>query len=156
MSDPAVLFVCLGNICRSPTAEAVFRHKAAAASLKVRIDSAGTMGYHTGSPPDERSEAAGVKRGYDFDGLTCRRVKPEDFEEFDYILGMDHDNVKNLREVCPEPFQHKIALMMDYADVEEDIVPDPYYGGLKGFDYVLDLIESASDGLIQHIKNKGK
>ena len=97
MTSPqtAVLFVCLGNICRSPTAEAVFRHKAEQAGLKLTIDSAGTHGYHIGSPPDKRSQATGEARGYSFKGLKCRRVADEDFEKFDFILAMDNDNLKN-------------------------------------------------------------
>ncbi|GFD87793.1 protein-tyrosine-phosphatase [Tenacibaculum sp. KUL152] len=148
----SVLFVCLGNICRSPTAEAVFKQKAAEAGLSLNIDSAGTHGYHIGSPPDKRSQAAGVERGYSFKGLKCRRVDESDFEKFDYILAMDNSNLSNLHGMSPAQYHDKIKLFLDYADEEDKEVPDPYYGGKRGFELVLDLIEAASDGLIAHIK----
>ncbi|GGF81983.1 low molecular weight protein-tyrosine-phosphatase [Alteromonas lipolytica] len=151
-SPKAVLFVCLGNICRSPTAEAVFRHKAKVAGLNLEIDSAGTHGYHIGSAPDKRSQAAGEERGYNFQGLKCRRVSDSDFEHFDLILAMDQSNLKNLKEMCPPQYQHKIKLMLDYAGYRNEDVPDPYYGGKKGFELVLSLIEDASDGLLKAIK----
>lgn len=149
----SVLFVCLGNICRSPTAEAVFKHKAAEAGLDLFIDSAGTHGYHIGKQPDKRSQAAGVERGYSFKGLKCRRVQEGDFEEFDYILAMDESNLTNLHGMCPAQYHEKVRLFLDFCDEDEKEVPDPYYGGKKGFELVLDLIESASDGLVEHIKN---
>ena len=149
---PSVLFVCLGNICRSPTAEAVFRHKAAEAGLNVKIDSAGTHGYHIGKQPDKRSQSAGTARGYSFKGLKCRRVEESDFEKFDYILAMDESNLSNLRKVSPEEYHDKIHLFLSFADTEHQEVPDPYYGGKQGFEMVLDLIESASDGLINTLK----
>lgn len=152
-TNASVLFVCLGNICRSPSAEAVFKHKVKEQGLELTIDSAGTMGYHTGSPPDERSSAAGEARGYDFSGLACRRVQSEDFEDFDFIVAMDHDNIKQLKKVCPDALQHKLYLFMSFSDIDVDVVPDPYYGGKRGFEYVLDLIEDASEGLIKHIKS---
>ena len=148
---PSVLFVCLGNICRSPTAEAVFRAKATQAGLRLKIDSAGTHGYHIGKGPDPRSEQAGKARGYDFSGLACRRVDDDDFEKFDYILGMDAENVKNLKKRCPEELHARIHLFLSFADSDFDEVPDPYYGGLKGFELVLDLIEAASDGLLKQL-----
>lgn len=148
----SVLFVCLGNICRSPTAEAVFKQKAADAGLKIVIDSAGTHGYHIGKAPDKRSQAAGVARGYSFKGLKCRRVDESDFEKFDYILAMDDSNLSNLRGMSPSQYQDKIKLFLDFASVEDKEVPDPYYGGKRGFELVLDLIEEASDGLIAHIQ----
>ena len=152
-SPKAVLFVCLGNICRSPTAEAVFRHKADEAGLKLTIDSAGTHGYHTGSPPDKRSQAAGQERGYSFKGLKCRRVSDTDFETFDLILAMDQSNLENLREMGDPEHHHKIRLMLDFAGYENEEVPDPYYGGKKGFELVLGLIEEASDGLIKALRS---
>ncbi|MCP4864958.1 MAG: low molecular weight phosphotyrosine protein phosphatase [Alteromonadaceae bacterium TMED7] len=152
-SPKAVLFVCLGNICRSPTAEAVFRHKADEAGLKLTIDSAGTHGYHTGSPPDKRSQAAGQERGYSFKGLKCRRVSDTDFETFDLILAMDQSNLENLREMSDPEHHHKIRLMLDFAGYENEEVPDPYYGGKKGFELVLGLIEEASDGLIKALRS---
>lgn len=156
MTDPqtSVLFVCLGNICRSPTAEAVFRHKASQRGINLLIDSAGTMGYHTGCPPDPRSREAGEARGYSFEGLECRRVMENDFVEFDYVVAMDHENVAALNKACPDGYEEKIHLLMSFAAVEEDIVPDPYYGGKKGFDYVLELVELGSDGLLDHIQKQ--
>ena len=150
----SVLFVCLGNICRSPSAEAVFRHKAKQQNVNVLIDSAGTAGYHVGSLPDSRSMEAGTMRGYDFSGITCRKLTEQDFENFDLVVAMDRDNLRNMDKVCPAEHKHKMSLFLQFADVEEDEVPDPYYGGKKGFEHVLDLIEAASDGLIQHIKNQ--
>lgn len=153
MAEPksSVLFVCLGNICRSPSAEAVFKHKAALLGVDIRIDSAGTMGYHTGCPPDPRSIAAGEARGYSFAGLACRRVEEQDFIDFDYVVAMDKDNVTQLLKVCPEGLTHKVNLLMSFSDLEEEEVPDPYYGGKRGFEYVLDLIEHASDALLARI-----
>ncbi len=148
----AILFVCLGNICRSPTAEAVFRQKAKEAGLNLVIDSAGTHGYHIGNPPDNRSQAAGQALGYSFEGLKCRRVSDEDFEKFDLILAMDHSNLNNLREMSHPDHHHKIKLMLDYAGLNGEEVPDPYYGGKKGFELVIDLIEQASDGLIASLR----
>ena len=147
----SVLFVCLGNICRSPTAEAVFRHKATQRGLNLNIDSAGTMGYHTGSPPDPRSQQAGEARGYSFSGLACRRVQDGDFVDFDYVIAMDEENLSDLRKASDQQYHGKIHLMLDFADVEESVVPDPYYGGKKGFEYVLDLVEKGADGLLDHI-----
>ncbi|MCW8107883.1 low molecular weight phosphotyrosine protein phosphatase [Alteromonas ponticola] len=151
---PAVLFVCLGNICRSPTAEAVFRHKVKQSALNIEIDSAGTHGYHIGSPPDKRSQAVAEMRGYDFSGLKCRKVQDDDFERFDYILAMDHSNLSNLKDMSDEKYHDKIRLFLDFADDPHTEVPDPYYGGKRGFELVLDLIESASDGLIAHLKQQ--
>ncbi len=148
----SVLFVCMGNICRSPSAEAVFRHKAKAQGLALKIDSAGTLGAHAKEKPDHRSQKAGVARGYSFDGIKARKVTVKDFSDFDLILAMDHDNIEELNKVAPADLQHKIHLMLDFAEGhEEEQVPDPYYGGAKGFDYVLDLVEAASDGLLEKI-----
>lgn len=152
----SVLFVCLGNICRSPSAEAVFKHKVAELGLDIQIDSAGTAGYHKGAAPDKRSQAVGQDRGYSFKGLKCRRVEESDFEKFDYILAMDQKNLNDLLEKCPEEYQHKISLFLSHCDAEEQEVPDPYYGGKRGFEYVLDLIEQASVGLLDKIKGNNR
>lgn len=141
----------MGNICRSPTAEAVFKKKAQEQSLDFIIDSAGTIGHHKGHAPDKRSQQVGVARGYDFTGLKSRKVMVEDFSTFDYIVAMDNANVENLLELCPEPLQHKISLMLSHTKSDFDEVPDPYYGGGKGFELVLDLIEQAADGLLDKV-----
>ena len=149
-----VLFVCMGNICRSPTAEGVFRQLVEAAGLEkeIHIDSAGTHAYHVGASPDARATRTAKGRGYDLAGLVGRQVSDRDFEEFDYILAMDGDNLANLNSRCPPPQRHKLALFLShsqaYADQE---VPDPYYGGERGFDHVLDMVEDASRGLLRAI-----
>ena len=153
-SITSVLFVCLGNICRSPTAEAVFRHKVKDNGLSIFIDSAGTLGYHEGASPDKRSQAVGGDRGYDFAKIRCRKVIAEDFVSFDYIIAMDKQNLHHLMEMCPLEHQHKVSLFMAHTNTGESEVPDPYYGGKRGFEYVLDLIEQASDGLLEHIKTR--
>ncbi len=152
MSKPKVLFVCLGNICRSPTAEAVFRHKARLAGLDVEIDSAGTGGWHRGELPDERAREAGTRRGYSFAGQTARPVEQDDFEIFDFILAMDRRNRAELLSKAPENARHKVKLFLEYGTSSEAEVPDPYYGGARGFEHVLDLIEDAGDGLIRTLQ----
>ena len=153
MTVPKVLFVCLGNICRSPTAEAVFRARAAQAGVEVFIDSAGTGGWHVGEGPDPRAVAAGEARGYSFAGQAARKVERADFGEFDYVLAMDRQNIQNLEKLCPPAYLSKLSLFLDYApNTTAREVPDPYYGGADGFDHVLDLVESASDGLIAALK----
>ncbi len=148
----SILFVCMGNICRSPSAEAVFRHKVKAQGLALKIDSAGTLGAHAKEKPDHRAQKAGIARGYSFDGIKARKVTVKDFTDFDLILAMDHDNIYELNKVVPPELKHKIHLMLDFAaGHEEEQVPDPYYGGAKGFDYVLDLVEAASDGILEKI-----
>ena len=150
---PSVLFICLGNICRSPTAEAVFRQKAAEAGLEIEIDSAGTSGAHDGEGADPRSVKAGTARGYSFEGQTSRRVSDEDFDRFDYILAMDSYNLSHLRRIKPADARTPPRLFLEFADgVIDRNVPDPYYGGARGFDKVLDLIELASEGLIAEIR----
>ncbi|MDG1521890.1 MAG: low molecular weight phosphotyrosine protein phosphatase [Hellea sp.] len=143
------LFVCLGNICRSPTAEAVFRFQAKQAGHDFKVSSAGTGAWHEGEPPDARSIKAGMKRGYDFNGQISRKITQKDFLEYDYILAMDKSNYQDLIMICPEYLAPKIRLFLDFSvDSRADEVPDPYYGGKDGFNVVIDLIEQASEGLI--------
>lgn len=150
-----VLFVCMGNICRSPTAEAVFRHYVENAGLEERIviDSAGTHDYHIGSPPDSRTQYAARQRGYDMSTLRGRQVGSEDFERFDYVLAMDQANLSILKRLTPPGSQTQARLFLEYArhHVERE-VPDPYYGGADGFERVLDMVEDAAEGLLQHIR----
>jgi protein-tyrosine phosphatase len=148
----SILMVCMGNICRSPSAEAVFRHKAIALGLSLTIDSAGTVGAHAKEKPDHRSVKAGKARGYSFDGIKARKVSVDDFTNFDLILAMDEDNLSELKKIAPAELAHKVYLLLDFAsDLEEMQVPDPYYGGAKGFDYVLDLVEAGSDAVLKKI-----
>ncbi len=152
MSVRAILFVCMGNICRSPTAEGVFRSlvEQADRSQEFAIDSAGTHAYHVGEPPDQRSQEFAVRRGVDLSQQRARQVCDEDFVRFDLILAMDHDNLRFLQRQCPAQYQHKLKLMMSYArQSPSDVVPDPYYGGGRGFDTVLDYLEDAAQGLLQ-------
>lgn len=137
-----VLMVCLGNICRSPTAEAVMRARARG---RVEVESVGTGGWHHGEPPDPRARKAGEARGYDFATITARQVRAADFAAFDAIYAMDRDNLATLRRQCPPEHAHKLALLLDGVDGAPSEVPDPYYGGPEGFDHVLDLVERAVD-----------
>lgn len=149
-----ILMVCMGNICRSPTAEAVLRHRIHRVGLqgRVEVDSAGTHAWHSQDPPDERSIAHAARRGYDLSTLRARRVREEDFERFHLILAMDRDNLVHLSGMCPEPFQDRLHLLMDFApELPERIVPDPYYGSAAGFERVLDLVECACDGLARYL-----
>jgi protein-tyrosine phosphatase len=146
-----VLMVCMGNICRSPTAEAVLRHKLAAAGLgsSVTVDSAGTHGWHAGSPPDSRSVAHAQRRGYDLTALRSRPVTAADFETFDFLLAMDKENLSFLEEQCPPRHRTKLGRLTQHARRHAvDDVPDPYQGGASGFERVLDLIEDACDGFV--------
>ncbi len=146
-----ILFVCLGNICRSPTAEAVFRARAEAAGLLVRADSAGTGGWHAGLPPDPRAIEHAALRGYDLTRLRAREVTPDDFVAFDHVLAMDASNIDALDRLRPawRPEAARPQLLMTYAPhAGAAEVPDPYYAGPDGFELVLDLVEAASDGLI--------
>jgi protein-tyrosine phosphatase len=150
-----VLFVCMGNICRSPTAEGVFAKLVNEEGLNelIEIDSAGTHAYHVGEPPDTRAQHSALTRGIDISLLRARRARAEDFDYFDYVLAMDEDNYQHLLLVCPENHQHKLQLFLDYAPhLEYSEVPDPYYGGAKGFDLVLDMVEQAGRGLLEHIR----
>lgn len=151
----SILFVCMGNICRSPTAEGVFRRRAEAAGLAGMhcIDSAGTHGYHIGEPPDARSQKFAAKRGYDLSKQRARQVTASDFATFDYLLAMDRDNLALLEAACPPQYRHRLGLFMQFArNRASEVVPDPYYGAGVGFDLVLDYIEDASDGLIEVLR----
>ena len=150
-----ILFVCMGNICRSPTAEAVFRTRVEEAGLAqhILIDSAGTHDYHIGVPPDARTQRAAIKRGYDMSMLRGRQVEAADFTRFDYVLAMDHDNLFILNRLCPQDRHERVGLFLQYARRhEEREVPDPYYGGAGGFERVLDMVEDAAEGLLGHIR----
>ena len=151
-----VLFVCLGNICRSPTAQGVFADLVANAGLSQRIavDSAGTGDWHVGRPPDPRSQQAALSRGYQLAHLRARQVTAGDFERFHYILAMDQSNLDNLRGLCPENYEGVLDLFLSFTGESSGIdeVPDPYSGGAKGFLQVLDLVEDATQGLLAHIR----
>lgn len=148
-----ILFVCTGNICRSPTAEGVFRHRAQAAGLGCHIDSAGTHAYHIGEQPDRRSQAHALRRGYDLSVQRARQVADDDFAHYSHILVMDRQNLAALMARCPAEHAHKLALFLAYGTLDpQGEVPDPYYGGDAGFERVLDLIEDASDGLIEALR----
>jgi protein-tyrosine phosphatase len=152
-----VLFVCLGNICRSPTAEGVLRHLAAkeAPGLELEIDSAGTASYHIGAPPDPRSQRAALKRGIDISGLQARQVAAEDFARFDLILAMDEDNLRELRARQPSNSRAAVKLFLEYApDLGLREVPDPYYGNTSTFEEVLDLTTAASRGLLADLQER--
>ncbi len=151
-----VLFICTGNICRSPTAEGVFRRFVEQAGLEDRIgmDSAGTHGYHVGEPPDPRSQAAASARGYDLSGLRARRFAREDFSRFDLVLAMDRDHHTILTRFAPAGAGHKLRMLMEFARRSGvDEVPDPYYGAPDGFELVLNLVEDAAEGLLDHLRH---
>jgi len=151
-----VLLVCMGNICRSPTAEGVLRKKIQMNRLgdKVEVDSAGTHGYHVGEAPDARTQRAASVRGYNLSQLRARKVAPQDLDYFDLILAMDKTNLDNLKRIATVEQQQRIKLFMDYAcNFEDEEVPDPYYGLGHGFDLVLDMVEDAAQGLIEEIRN---
>jgi protein-tyrosine phosphatase len=146
----------MGNICRSPTAEGVFRHHVVEAGLEeyVEIDSAGTHAYHVGEPPDRRAQAAAERRGVSLAGIRARRVQAEDFGRFAYVLAMDQDNHALLAEFADPDHHDKIRLFLDYSSGPETEVPDPYYGGATGFERVLDLVEDASRGLLEELRRR--
>ena len=152
----SVLFVCMGNICRSPTAEGVFRHFVQEAGLadRIKIDSAGTHAYHTGEPADRRASAAAERRGYSLADIRARRVQAEDFENFNYIVAMDRLNHVTLIDRADAEHHDKIRLFLEFSSAGEDEVPDPYYGGAAGFDRVLDLVEEASRGLLETLSDR--
>lgn len=150
-----VLFVCLGNICRSPTAQGVFEHLVAEAGLEDRVeaDSAGTHAYHAGEPPDERAQMEAARRGVDLSRQRARAVTESDFAEFDFILAMDSSNLSILESRCPPEYRERVARLLDFApELGETDVPDPYYGGQHGFSRVLDLVEAGARGLLAHIE----
>ncbi|HEC05695.1 MAG TPA: low molecular weight phosphotyrosine protein phosphatase [Thiolapillus brandeum] len=156
-SSVSVLFVCMGNICRSPTAHGVFRKIVRDEGLDslIEIDSAGTHAYHVGSPPDSRAQATALSRNLDLSDLRGRQVETEDFQRFDYVLAMDKENMDILNQLCPAGAEEKLRLFMDYApDYGIPEVPDPYYGGDRGFEQVFDMIEEASRGLLEDIRQR--
>ncbi|MCB4361714.1 low molecular weight protein-tyrosine-phosphatase [Quatrionicoccus australiensis] len=152
-----VLFVCMGNICRSPTAEGVLRQFIRLNNMgdKVEVDSAGTHGYHVGEAPDSRTQRAAAVRGYNLSQLRARKVARQDLDYFDLVLAMDKNNLDNLQRLASPEQQEKIKLFMDFSkNFDDNEVPDPYYGLGHGFDLVLDMVEDAAQGLIEEIKEK--
>ncbi|MFE8071645.1 low molecular weight protein-tyrosine-phosphatase [Marinobacteraceae bacterium S3BR75-40.1] len=152
-----ILFVCLGNICRSPTAHGIFQHYVNEAGLadRIDIDSAGTGGWHVGAAPDKRAQEAARQRGYDLSSLRARQAVPDDFERFDYVLAMDHQNLRDLKAIQPANADAELGLFLAYGKrFTEQEVPDPYYGGQRGFEHVLDLVEDACEGLLEAVKER--
>lgn len=153
----SVLFICMGNICRSPTAEGVFRKVVADAGLAHRfhIDSAGTHAYHVDEPPDRRAQVAAERRGFSLADIRARRIDATDFETFDYIFAMDRDNLRLINEAAGEQSASQIKLYLEYATGGRELeVPDPYYGGASGFERVLDLVEDASTRLLEILRKE--
>ncbi|MHB1373636.1 MAG: low molecular weight protein-tyrosine-phosphatase [Thauera sp.] len=150
-----VLFVCTGNICRSPTAEGVARHFIETGGLggRVEVDSAGTQGYHAGEAPDPRTQKAAKLRGYDLSSLRARKIELRDFQEFDLLLAMDRGHLEAMRRLCPPVYQPRLAMFMQFdgSGRFDDEVPDPYYGGPRGFDLVLDMCEHGVRGLLETV-----
>ena len=154
--EVGVLFVCLGNICRSPSAEGVFRHcvENSDLQLNVKIDSAGTANYHSGDPPDSRAISVAASRGINLKNLRARQIRRSDFQQFDYIIAMDRHNYSDLISLAPRDHHCRIQLFLDFTDNwSEREIPDPYYGGPQGFERAFDMINDASKGLIKDIKN---
>jgi protein-tyrosine phosphatase len=147
MKERRILFVCTGNICRSPTAEGVLRHLGRLENLALHIESAGLGDWHIGEPPDDRSQLHARKRGYDLSAQRARQVKARDFEDFDMILAMDRGHLRALQKMAPAQHHAKIRLFVADSDV-----PDPYYGGGEGFEVVLDLVEAQCRRLLQELK----
>lgn len=157
MSEYSVLFVCMGNICRSPTAHGVFVQRVREQGLgaRVRVESAGTHDYHVGRPPDERAQTHAERRGYDLSVLRARQIHHRDFERHDLILVMDRDNLARVQALCPPDLLHKVRRLTEFCrEQSADVVPDPYYGGAQGFEQVLDLVEDACAGLLQHVQGQ--
>lgn len=152
---PSILFVCLGNICRSPLAEGVFRDLAAHEGVAVEVDSAGTGDWHLGHPPDKRAQAVAAKNGVDICGLRARLVTPDDFRRFDYIVAMDASNLANLETMRPEGGKARVGRLLDYAsETGVPDVPDPYYGGPEGFDETYRLVVAGAKGLLEQVKRE--
>jgi protein-tyrosine phosphatase len=157
MKSVALCFVCLGNICRSPTAEAVMRAQIEAAGLaaQIAVDSAGTGNWHVGEPPDARAQGAARQRGYDLSALRGRQIGKTDFERFDLLLAMDEANLRELHKLCPPEHRHKVHLLMEFATrAESREVADPYFGGAQGFEQVLDQCEEACQGLLADLRTR--
>ena len=157
MKTISICFVCLGNICRSPTAEGVMRHQVDEAKLteRITVDSAGTGDWHIGAAPDERAQHAAAQRGYDLSGLRGRQIGVPDFERFDLLIAMDDKNVAALRQVCPAQQRDKIRLLMEFATRDDSrVVVDPYFGGDEGFERVLDQCEDACEGLLRALRTQ--
>lgn len=156
MSKVKVLFVCMGNICRSPLAHGLFEHRVEEAGLSkaISIDSAGTHAYHVGNTPDPRSQQTAKRHGIDLSAQRARQVRESDFEQFDYVIAMDRDNHAILSAQCPAEHRHKLKLFLEFApQLSETEVPDPYYGGDSGFEHVYQLIDAAADGLMADIES---
>lgn len=152
-----ILFVCMGNICRSPTAEGVFRQLLRREGLEgeVEVDSAGTHGYHVGEAPDTRTQHAAANRGYDLSAMRARKVAPQDLEYFDMVLAMDRSNLETLQRMCPPEHLDRLGLLMPFApSFDDDEVPDPFYGLGYGFDLVIDMVEDASQGLLAVVRER--
>jgi len=151
-----VLMVCLGNICRSPTAHGVLEKiiQNEGLSSHIEVDSAGTGDWHIGSPPDQRSIAAAAQRGYDLSALRARQVAATDFDRFHFVLAMDRTNLNDLRKQCPQAHRSKLRLLLEFADTSHEAVPDPYYSGDDGFELVLDLVEEACHGFLAHLRQQ--
>jgi protein-tyrosine phosphatase len=159
MKPYSILFVCMGNICRSPTAHGVFLQKVMECGLgkQVQVDSAGTHNYHPGNPPDERSQAHASRRGYDLSDLRARQISASDFECHDLILAMDWDNLALIQEECPAEHLPKVRRLTEFClKHDSPVVPDPYYGGKDGFEHVLDLVEDACEGLLLYVERQLK
>jgi protein-tyrosine phosphatase len=159
MKPYSILFVCMGNICRSPTAHGVFQQKVIDRGLadQIQVDSAGTHNYHPGNPPDERSQAHAVKRGYDLSALRARQISDSDFERHDLIRAMDWDNLALIQEECPAEHLGKVRRLTEFClKHDSPVVPDPYYGGKDGFEHVLDLVEDACEGLLRYVERQLK
>lgn len=157
MNKIRVLFVCMGNICRSPTAHGVFETLVEREGLGhlIEVDSAGTHAYHIGNPPDRRAQDTARRRGFDLSNQRARKAQSDDFGVFDYLVAMDQDNFHGLMSICPAGMEDKIHLLMDYAPAfRTREVPDPYYGGDAGFERVFDMVEAAAAGFLNQLKRR--